>query len=113
MNMSEMTERLKESPDLMLEILCATMKIEPESTTNKSKKRKDFMRRKRRNIGKKENTRKNLGGKGKVSPVQPSVPKKKIERNDSKAGSLLGADTIRKNAIKVLQLCEEPRKISR
>ena len=123
MNISEVAERLKESPDLMLEILCATMKIEPESTTNpKSKKRKDFMRRQRRNIGKKKNTRKKLGGKGKISPMpmQPSSdPKEKIKRKNSTVGSfpvrgsLLGTDTIRKNAIKVLQLCEEPRKISR
>mmetsp|Transcript_14147 Transcript_14147/g.17921 ORF Transcript_14147/g.17921 Transcript_14147/m.17921 type:complete len:110 (+) Transcript_14147:3-332(+) len=107
MNVSDSAERLKDSPDLMLEILCAIMKIEPETMSPpknpKPTKWKGLLRRKRK--------KKNKGGKGQVAPVQPGSHKK-VERHQIAGTELLGTDTIRKEAIKVLQLCEEPRRTS-
>mmetsp|Transcript_11999 Transcript_11999/g.20346 ORF Transcript_11999/g.20346 Transcript_11999/m.20346 type:complete len:427 (+) Transcript_11999:662-1942(+) len=107
MNVSDSAERLKDSPDLMLEILCAIMKIEPETISPpknpKPKKWKGLLRRKRKN--------KKKCGKGKVTPVQPGSHKK-VNTNQIAGMELLGTDTIRKEAIKVLQLCEEPRRTS-
>eukprot|EP00985_Skeletonema_marinoi_P000084 scaffold22_cov225-Skeletonema_marinoi.AAC.12 len=113
MNVSDSAERLKDSPDLMLEILCAIMKIEPETISPpknpKPTKWKSLLSRKRSKGGKKKNKKK--CGKGKVTPGQPG-PHKKVERHQIAGTELLGTDTIRKEAIKVLQLCEEPRRTS-
>ena len=113
MNLSDTAERLKDSPDLMLEILCAIMKIEPVTIPPikpKPKKWLGLLSRKRSSIGKKMKMKKS--GKAKVAPVQPA-PQKKVKKNKEASMELLGTDTIRKEAIKVLQLCEEPRRISK
>ena len=115
MNLSDTAERLKDSPDLMLEILFAIMKIEPVTippTKPKPKKWMGLLSRKGSSIGKKKKTtKKKKSGKAKVVPVQPGQHKK-VKKNNEASMELLGTDTIRKEAIKVLQLCEEPRRIS-
>mmetsp|Transcript_26665 Transcript_26665/g.40111 ORF Transcript_26665/g.40111 Transcript_26665/m.40111 type:complete len:93 (-) Transcript_26665:180-458(-) len=90
------------------------MKIEPAETMSplknpKPTKWKSLLSRKRSKGGKKKNKKK--CGKGKVTPVQPGSHKK-VERHQIAGTELLGTDTIRKEAIKVLQLCEEPRRTS-
>jgi len=110
LNVSDSAQRLKDSPDLMLEILCAIMKIKPDDMTSpptkpKSKTWKGLLSRRRSTCGKK----KKKGGKGRVVPAQPGL-QKKVNANHIAGLELLGTDTVRKEAIKILQLCEEPRR---
>ncbi len=115
MNVSDSAERLKNTPDLMIEILCAIMKIESltsnTSTNPKPKKWKGLPSRKRSNDDKKKK-KKQKGKKEKVAPVQPEAHKKGKSKSINRISGmeLLGTDTIRKEAIKVLELCDEPRR---
>ena len=109
-NISDYAERLKDSPDLMFEILCSIMKISPEikstSPVGSKSKWKGLMSWKRSNGGEKKKS-------SKVVPMQPPSQErqKKVDKNHIEIAGmeLLGTDTVRRDAIKVLHQCEARR----
>lgn len=119
LNVSDSAERLKNSPELMIEILCAIMKIKPmtsnKPTKPKSKKWKGLPSRKKSSGDKKKKPKSKKEKVAQVAPMQPESPKKVKSKSNSRISGmeLLGTDTIRKEAIKVLELCDEPRRVSK
>lgn len=104
LNISGSLQRLHESPDLILDILRSTMKIQPHSETTSSPTKGKF----KWWVLRSRKSEKKNGGK--VVPAQPVLQKK--AKNNTAGMELLGSDSIRKRAIKVLQLCEEHRTIN-